>query len=184
MVLHTFVSLFINHNYIGNRDKVNWDIIMLWTELLTALIYGYSIRSSVGMSNIRRIIGVCPQVKYVWVWMRTHLFVQILSFFMFVCACLFTGSFLLQFDILWDALSGAEHLHLFASIKGLPPDSIDLVCVIAYLTWKDVVIMLSFKWLFEGQLCFDQFLCLRLFVLLSSAGCWGIISKGKTHWGS
>nr|AIU41626.1 ABC transporter family protein [Hevea brasiliensis] len=57
-----------------------------------ALIYGYSIRSPVGMSNIRRIIGVCP-----------------------------------QFDILWDALSGAEHLHLFASIKGLPPDSINLV---------------------------------------------------------
>ncbi|KAJ8553877.1 hypothetical protein K7X08_024555 [Anisodus acutangulus] len=26
-----------------------------------------------------------------------------------------------KFDILWDALSGQEHLHLFASIKGLPP---------------------------------------------------------------
>ncbi|XP_012080230.1 ABC transporter A family member 2 isoform X2 [Jatropha curcas] len=55
-----------------------------------ALIYGYSIRSAVGMSNIRSIIGVCP-----------------------------------QFDILWDALSGEEHLHLFASIKGLPPDTIN-----------------------------------------------------------
>lgn len=54
-----------------------------------ALIYGNSIRSSVGMSNIRRIIGVCP-----------------------------------QFDILWDELSGQEHLHLFATIKGLPPSSI------------------------------------------------------------
>ncbi|XP_022843392.1 ABC transporter A family member 2-like [Olea europaea var. sylvestris] len=53
------------------------------------LIYGYSIRSSTGMSNIRRMIGVCP-----------------------------------QFDILWDALSGQEHLHLFASIKGLTPASI------------------------------------------------------------
>ncbi|XP_009759241.1 ABC transporter A family member 2 [Nicotiana sylvestris] len=50
-----------------------------------ALVYGQSIRSSTGMSNIRRMIGVCP-----------------------------------QFDILWDALSGQEHLHLFASIKGLP----------------------------------------------------------------
>jgi hypothetical protein len=30
--------------------------------LLTAIIYGNSIRSAVGMSNIRRIIGVCPQV--------------------------------------------------------------------------------------------------------------------------
>ncbi|XAR50078.1 Sulfate-transporting ATPase [Bertholletia excelsa] len=57
-----------------------------------ASIYGYSVRSSVGMSNIRRIIGVCP-----------------------------------QFDILWDALSGQEHLHLFASIKGLPPASIHTV---------------------------------------------------------
>ncbi|KAE8124064.1 hypothetical protein FH972_018974 [Carpinus fangiana] len=57
-----------------------------------AIIYGNSIRSAVGMSNIRRIIGVCP-----------------------------------QFDILWDALSGQEHLHLFASIKGLPPASIKSV---------------------------------------------------------
>ncbi|KAG7606930.1 AAA+ ATPase domain [Arabidopsis thaliana x Arabidopsis arenosa] len=54
-----------------------------------AKIYGNSIRSSVGMSNIRKMIGVCP-----------------------------------QFDILWDALSSEEHLHLFASIKGLPPSSI------------------------------------------------------------
>ncbi|KAL3819386.1 hypothetical protein ACJIZ3_005340 [Penstemon smallii] len=57
-----------------------------------ALIHGYSIRSSTGMSNIRRMIGVCP-----------------------------------QFDILWDALSGQEHLSLFANIKGLPPASIESV---------------------------------------------------------
>ncbi|CAM8980055.1 unnamed protein product [Rhodiola kirilowii] len=56
------------------------------------IIYGDSIRSPVGMSNIRRIIGVCP-----------------------------------QFDILWSALSGQEHLHLFASIKGLAPASIKSV---------------------------------------------------------
>ncbi|XVF51954.1 hypothetical protein PTKIN_Ptkin04bG0225500 [Pterospermum kingtungense] len=31
-----------------------------------ALIYGYSVRSSVGMSNIRRIIGVCPQFDILW----------------------------------------------------------------------------------------------------------------------
>ncbi|CAF2152398.1 unnamed protein product [Brassica napus] len=55
-----------------------------------ALIYGDSVRSSVGMSNIRKMIGVCP-----------------------------------QFYILWDALSSEEHLHLFASIKGLPPASIN-----------------------------------------------------------
>ncbi|KAJ8536452.1 hypothetical protein K7X08_034853 [Anisodus acutangulus] len=53
-----------------------------------ALVYSQSIRSSVDMSNIRMMIGVCP-----------------------------------QFDILWDALSGQEHLYLFASIKGLPPAS-------------------------------------------------------------
>ncbi|KAJ6794728.1 putative ABC transporter A family member 2 [Iris pallida] len=57
-----------------------------------ALIYGYSVGSSVGMSNIRRIIGVCP-----------------------------------QFDILWDALSAQQHLHLFASVKGLPPSTIKSV---------------------------------------------------------
>ncbi|EEF52143.1 abc transporter, putative [Ricinus communis] len=57
-----------------------------------ALIYGNSVRSSVGMSNIRRIIGVCP-----------------------------------QFDVLWDALSGEEHLHLFANIKGLPQSLIGSV---------------------------------------------------------
>ncbi|XP_021746248.1 ABC transporter A family member 2-like [Chenopodium quinoa] len=54
-----------------------------------ALIHGNSIRSSVGMSNIRRIIGVCP-----------------------------------QFDILWDELTGQEHLNLFANIKGLPSATI------------------------------------------------------------
>ncbi|KAL0355623.1 UNVERIFIED_CONTAM: ABC transporter A family member 2 [Sesamum radiatum] len=67
-----------------------------------ALIYGYSIRSSTGMSNIRRMIGVCPQ--------RPALLLLIS-----------------QFDVLWDALSGQEHLYLFASIKGLPPTSIKSV---------------------------------------------------------
>nr|XP_027124397.1 ABC transporter A family member 11-like [Coffea arabica] len=50
-----------------------------------AIIYGNSIRSSKGMSTIRRLVGVCA-----------------------------------QFDSLWNALSAKEHLHLFASIKGLP----------------------------------------------------------------
>ncbi|XP_078428107.1 ABC transporter A family member 2-like [Wolffia australiana] len=57
-----------------------------------ALIYGYSVRSSTGMANIRRMIGVCP-----------------------------------QFDILWDALSGEEHLRLFSSIKGVPSSEINSV---------------------------------------------------------
>ncbi|MFS8016218.1 putative ABC transporter A, P-loop containing nucleoside triphosphate hydrolase [Helianthus anomalus] len=33
----------------------------------------------------------------------------------------------LKFDILWDTLSGQEHLYLFASIKGLPPSSLKKV---------------------------------------------------------
>ncbi|XP_021858731.1 ABC transporter A family member 2-like isoform X1 [Spinacia oleracea] len=57
-----------------------------------ALIHGNSIRSSVGMSNIRRIIGVCP-----------------------------------QFDILWNELTGQEHLNLFANIKGLPMAAVSTV---------------------------------------------------------
>ena len=39
----------------------------------------------------------------------------------------------LQFDILWDALSGQEHLQLFATIKGLSPASIKSVCIIQAL---------------------------------------------------
>ncbi|KAI3987712.1 hypothetical protein MKX01_028446 [Papaver californicum] len=57
-----------------------------------ALIYGNSVRSSVGMTNIRRLIGVCP-----------------------------------QFDILWPELSCQEHLHLFGSIKGLPPSLLNTI---------------------------------------------------------
>ncbi|KAL9243221.1 hypothetical protein vseg_017134 [Gypsophila vaccaria] len=57
-----------------------------------AIVHGNSIRSSVGMSNIRKMIGVCP-----------------------------------QFDILWNVLTGEEHLQLFASIKGLQPASIKQV---------------------------------------------------------
>ncbi|KAK2995142.1 hypothetical protein RJ640_010569 [Escallonia rubra] len=72
--------------------KVKRSHNLLRVVVLTALIYGNSIRNSVGMSNIRRLIGVCP-----------------------------------QFDILWDALSGQEHLILFASIKGLPPASLKSV---------------------------------------------------------
>lgn len=37
-------------------------------------------------------------------------------------------SITLQFDILWDALTAKEHMELFASIKGLPPSAIKLVC--------------------------------------------------------
>ncbi|KAK9669274.1 hypothetical protein RND81_13G120800 [Saponaria officinalis] len=57
-----------------------------------AIVHGNSIRSSVGMSNIRKMIGVCP-----------------------------------QFDILWNVLTGEEHLQLFACIKGLQPASIKQV---------------------------------------------------------
>ncbi|EXB20714.1 ABC transporter A family member 2 [Morus notabilis] len=57
-----------------------------------ALIYGYSLRSSTGLWNVRKLIGVCP-----------------------------------QFDVLWDSLTGQEHLFIFASIKGLNPTSIQSV---------------------------------------------------------
>lgn len=42
------------------------DLLLLEMTLcfLTALIYGHSVRNSVGMSNIRKIIGVCPQVAF------------------------------------------------------------------------------------------------------------------------
>ncbi|XP_024171029.2 ABC transporter A family member 2 [Rosa chinensis] len=57
-----------------------------------ALVYDHSARSSGGMANIRKLIGVCP-----------------------------------QFDVLWSALTGQEHLQLFATIKGLPPASIETI---------------------------------------------------------
>ncbi|CAA7035148.1 unnamed protein product [Microthlaspi erraticum] len=42
------------------------------------------------------------------------------------CKCTKTSPFhAVKFDILWDALSSEEHLHLFASIKGLPPGLIN-----------------------------------------------------------
>ncbi|KAK7836999.1 abc transporter a family member 2 [Quercus suber] len=44
------------------------------------------------------------------------------------CRCKKTPPYhALRFDILWDALSGQEHLHLFATIKGLPRASIKLI---------------------------------------------------------
>ncbi|KAI3995436.1 hypothetical protein MKX01_006658 [Papaver californicum] len=62
------------------------------TTTINSLIYGNSVRSSVGMTNIRRLTGVCP-----------------------------------QFDILWTELSCEEHLHLFGSIKGLPPSLLSTI---------------------------------------------------------
>ena len=42
-------------------------------------------------------------------------------------------SIILQFDILWDALTAKEHMELFASIKGLPPSAITSVCFLRIL---------------------------------------------------
>jgi hypothetical protein len=42
-------------------------------------------------------------------------------------------SIILQFDILWDALTAKEHMELFASIKGLPPSTITSVCFLRFL---------------------------------------------------
>uniref|UniRef100_A0A0D3A9X6 ABC transporter domain-containing protein n=1 Tax=Brassica oleracea var. oleracea TaxID=109376 RepID=A0A0D3A9X6_BRAOL len=93
VVLSSWTQWCMEENYYQLFDWYKssywWGCKFNLIRLKTALIYGDSIRSSVGMSNIRKMIGVCP-----------------------------------QFDILWDALSSEEHLHLFASIKGLPPVSI------------------------------------------------------------
>ncbi|XP_030937873.1 ABC transporter A family member 2-like isoform X2 [Quercus lobata] len=44
------------------------------------------------------------------------------------CRCKQTPPYhAINFDILWDALSGQEHLYLFASIKGLPPNYIESI---------------------------------------------------------
>jgi hypothetical protein len=37
-------------------------MLTVHTKHFTAFIYGQSVRSAVGMTNIRRMIGVCPQV--------------------------------------------------------------------------------------------------------------------------
>lgn len=38
-------------------------LMFFFSFFLQALIYGFSVRSSTGISNIRRMIGVCPQVS-------------------------------------------------------------------------------------------------------------------------
>lgn len=85
------------------------------------MIYGHSVRSTAGMSNIRRMIGVCPQVGALNIvillmhvnWSKEDKHSWFIS---------------LQFDILWDALTAKEHMELFASIKGLPTSTIKSVC--------------------------------------------------------
>ena len=39
-------------------------VLAILNFLEIALIYGYSIRSSIGMAKIRKLIGVCPQVTF------------------------------------------------------------------------------------------------------------------------
>lgn len=74
------------------------------------------------MSNIRKMIGVCPQVLSL---LDITLKMQLQKIDQFYHTNLLFG---LQFDVLWDALSAREHLHLFANIKGLPPSTIKSVC--------------------------------------------------------
>ncbi|KAH0942791.1 hypothetical protein HID58_002428 [Brassica napus] len=85
VVLSSWTQWCMEENYYQLFDWYKssywWGCKFNLIRLKTALIYGDSIRSSVGMSNIRKMIGVCPQVR-------------------------------------------SKHLHLFASIKGLPPASI------------------------------------------------------------
>ncbi|XP_056686465.1 ABC transporter A family member 2 [Spinacia oleracea] len=82
----------LGHNGAGKTTTINCLTGITPVSGGDALIYEHSVRSSVGMSNIRKIIGVCP-----------------------------------QFDILWNVLSGEEHLELFCNIKGLTPDSIPTI---------------------------------------------------------
>ena len=56
-VLFHFFPLFWFHDL-----QFPWNVIALYNTLLIATIYGHSVRNSVGMSNIRKLIGVCPQV--------------------------------------------------------------------------------------------------------------------------
>lgn len=76
-------------NGAGKTTTINCLTGTIPTSSGDALVYGESIRSTSGVANIRKNMGVCP-----------------------------------QFDVLWEALTAREHLHLFGSIKGLPSSEI------------------------------------------------------------
>ena len=77
------------------------------------------------MANIKRLIGVCPQVP-------TNLPFRLHKRVGSPVPLIHLWSLLCQFDVLWDALSGEEHLRLFSSIKGLPASTINSVLIIFY----------------------------------------------------
>lgn len=55
-------SSFQSHFFIFTIGFVSWNRAN--RLVFAALIYGHSVRSAVGMSNIRRNMGVCGQVNY------------------------------------------------------------------------------------------------------------------------
>uniref|UniRef100_A0A7N0VH21 ABC transporter domain-containing protein n=1 Tax=Kalanchoe fedtschenkoi TaxID=63787 RepID=A0A7N0VH21_KALFE len=83
-----FIYILI-HFHPGHESGGQCFHFFAFQKLFAALIYGNSVQSSVGMTQIRKLIGVCP-----------------------------------QFDILWDSLSGLEHIHLFGRLKGLHPSTL------------------------------------------------------------
>ena len=50
------------HQLLIYFPKITAEMLMVQTKHFTAFIYGHSVRSTAGMANIRRMIGVCPQV--------------------------------------------------------------------------------------------------------------------------
>lgn len=74
------------------------------------------------MSQIRRYMGVCPQVV-----LYASLNIALVTGHVCIVNVTFKIVRTMQFDILWESLTGLEHLYLFASIKGLHPSHIKRV---------------------------------------------------------
>lgn len=68
-----------------------------------ALIYSHSVTHE--QSEIRRIMGVCPQV---------------FNYSFLHSKCNIDNLFRGKHDILWKRLTGAEHVNLFATLKDIP----------------------------------------------------------------
>ena len=82
-----------------------------------ALVCGTSIASAGGMDRVRPLMGVCPQVR-----LACHCYWQLWTSMLAKqhdCSLPLPGPLPpLQFDVLWEQLTGREHLLLFGAIKG------------------------------------------------------------------
>lgn len=82
-----------------------------------ARICGYSIRD--GMDQIQRQLGICPQFgESVCLRCDVLCFCLRVCLSVFVCFCL-----TLLTDIMWNELTGEEHLTLFSGLRGLDRDA-------------------------------------------------------------